>query len=48
LQAGEGGARSLAKFYAGLNELSKTAEVQADSTAMMVLASLAEYGDSLA
>ena len=44
LQEGEGGARSLEAFYAQLNELSKTADAKGNG----VLATLAEYGDSLA
>jgi exodeoxyribonuclease I len=43
LQVGESGARSLEAFYAQLNELSKTA----DAKGMAVLASLAEYAESL-
>ena len=44
LQEGEGGARSLEAFYAQLNELSKTADAKGNE----ILATLAEYGDSLA
>ena len=44
LQEGEGGARSLEAFYAQLNELSKTADAKGNG----ILATLAEYGDSLA
>lgn len=39
-----GGARSLEAFYAQLNELSKTADARGNG----ILATLAEYGDSLA
>jgi exodeoxyribonuclease I len=44
LQEGEGGARSLEAFYAQLNELSKTADARGNG----ILATLAEYGESLA
>jgi exodeoxyribonuclease-1 len=44
LQEGEGGARSLEAFYAQLNELSQTADARGNG----ILATLAEYGDSLA
>lgn len=47
LQEGDGsraGARSLQAFYAQLNELSKTADAKGNE----ILATLAEYGDSLA
>jgi exodeoxyribonuclease I len=42
--AGAGGARSLEAFYAQLNELSKTADAKGNG----ILATLAEYADSLA
>ncbi|MDO8776412.1 MAG: exodeoxyribonuclease I [Burkholderiaceae bacterium] len=48
LLEGEGGARSLEVFYVQINELSKTADARDDAKARRILATLAEYADSLA